>query len=232
MPDGREEEKSLLINPAVPIPPQATAIHGIRNEDVKDKPTFKQIADDLLGFVGDADLCGYNSNRFDVPMLAEEFLRAGIDFSVTCRRLIDVQNIFHKMEPRTLKGAYKFYCKKDLVDNHSACADTRATYEVLKSQLDYYKGVRYEDEKGATTPIVNDMDALSQFSTFTKYADLTGMLCFDERGKETFNFGKYKGKAVEEVFKTDPSYYDWIMRSDFPLSTKRIINEIRIRAFN
>jgi len=229
-PDGSEEEKSMRLNPTIPISPEATAIHGITNEDVFNKFTFREVAYELLDFIGDADLGGYNSNRFDIPLLVEEFLRIGIDFSLKGRRLIDVQNIFHKMEPRTLRGAYKFYCKRDLVDNHSAIADTRATYEILKSQLDYYKDVPYEDENGnVTTPVINDMDALCEFSTFIKTADLTGLIYFNEDNKEIFNFGKYKGQSVEETLRNDNSYYNWIMTADFPLSTKRVIKEIRDR---
>ncbi|MDR1846844.1 MAG: 3'-5' exonuclease [Bacteroidales bacterium] len=233
MPDGTEEEKTMRINPMIPIPPEATAIHGIRDEDVFNKFTFKEVAYELYTFIGDADLCGFNSNRFDIPMLVEEFLRIGIDFPLKGRRFIDVQNIFHKMEPRSLKGAYKYYCKKKLVDNHSAAADTRATYEILKSQLDFYQGAEYEDENGnISTPIVNDLDALHEFSIYIKCADLTGLLYYNEEGKEIFNFGQYKGKVVEDIIKTDPSYFRWVMKADFPLSTKRVIYEIMSRFSN
>ncbi|MDR1725555.1 MAG: 3'-5' exonuclease [Bacteroidales bacterium] len=228
--DGSKEEKSMKLNPTIPIPSEATAIHGITNAEVCNKFTFKEVAYELLDFIGTADLGGFNSNRFDVPILVEEFLRIGINFSLKGRHLIDVQNIFHKMEPRTLKGAYKFYCKKDLIDNHSAIADTHATYEILKAQLDYYKDVPYEDENGnISIPVVNDMEALDEFCTFIKSADLTGLLYFNDKGKEIFNFGKYKGQVVENVLRNDRSYYNWIMTADFPLSTKRVIEEIKQR---
>jgi DNA polymerase-3 subunit epsilon len=230
-PDGSEEEKAMRLNPTIPISPDATAIHGITNDDVFNKFTFQEVAYELLDFIGDADMCGFNSNRFDIPILAEEFLRIGIDFQTKGRRFIDVQNIFHKMESRSLKGAYKFYCKQNLVDNHSASADTRATYEVLKAQLDYYNGVPFEDEEGNVSyPIVNDLDALHEFSVYIKTADLTGLIHINEEGKEIFNFGKYKGKPVEDTLRSDRSYYNWIMTADFPLSTKRVIAEIKRRA--
>ncbi|MDR0790112.1 MAG: 3'-5' exonuclease [Bacteroidales bacterium] len=230
MPNGTEEEKTIRLNPQMPIPPEATAIHGITNEDVYNKLTFEEVAQELLDFIGRADLAGFNSNRFDVPMLVEEFLRVGVEFPLRGRRLIDAQNIFHKMEPRSLKGAYKFYCKKDLIDNHSASADTRATYEVLKAQLDYYNGREYEDDKGeVSVPVVNDLDALHQFSIYLKSADLAAFICYNDDGKEIFNFGKYKGQLVESVIRNDLSYYKWVMNSDFPRFTKRILEEIKNR---
>ncbi len=228
--DGSEEELTMRFNPTVPIPPETTAIHGISNEDVKDCPTFKDSAPMLAKFIGNADLCGYNSNRFDVPLLVEEFLRAEVDFPLDNRRFVDVQNIFHRMESRTLAGAVKFYLNRDHQDAHTANADTRATLEVLKAQLDKYNGVELTDEKGKkSVPIVNDIKALADFTHIGNWADLVGHFVYDKNGKECFNFGKHKGKTVEEVFKAEPSYYDWIMKSEFPLSTKRLVSEIKMR---
>lgn len=209
------------------IPEECTAIHGIHDSDVADKPTFKEMAPRLLQFIGDADLAGYNSNKFDVPMLVEEFLRAGIDFDVKKRHLVDVQNIFHKMEQRTLKAAYTFYCGKNLDNAHSADADTLATYEVLKAQLDRYKDTEFVDRDGKVScPVVNDVEALSQFTTAAQWADLAGHIGIDKHGREVFNFGKYKGEPVATVFTKEPSYYDWMMKSDFPLYTKKVITDI------
>lgn len=209
------------------IPEECTAIHGIHDSDVADKPTFKEMAPRLLQFIGDADLAGYNSNKFDVPMLVEEFLRAGIDFDVKKRHLVDVQNIFHKMEQRTLKAAYTFYCGKNLDNAHSADADTLATYEVLKAQLDRYKDAEFVDRDGKVScPVVNDVEALSQFTTAAQWADLAGHIGIDKHGREVFNFGKYKGEPVASVFTKEPSYYDWMMKSDFPLYTKKVITDI------
>ncbi len=233
MPDGSTENFTKLINPEIPIPPEITAIHGIKNEDVVDKPTFAQLAPSLDQFLQNCDLAGYNSNKFDVPMLIEEFLRCNINFDIKKRRLVDVQNIFHKMEPRTLKAAYKFYCGKELVDAHEAEADTRATYEILLAQLDHYKETRYVDKDGeVSVPIVNDMDALHDFSYNHSNADLVGHIGYNRNGKEIFNFGKNKGRVVEEVFKKEPQYYDWMMKADFPLSTKNLIQSIMLRTFN
>lgn len=212
------------------IPEVTSEIHGIYDKDVADKKSFKELAPELLAFIGNADLAGYNSNRFDVPMLVEEFLRAGIDFDTKSRHLVDVQNIFHKMEQRTLKAAYRFYCDKNLDNAHSADADTLATYEVLKAQLDRYKDAEFTDAEGKVTkPVVNDMEALSKFTTAAPWADLVGHIGFDRQHREVFNFGKHKGETVESIFEKEPSYYDWMMKSDFPLSTKRTITEIRDR---
>lgn len=217
-PNGKEEIKSRLINPEMPIPPQATAIHGIKDEDVKDCPTFKQVAKSLAIILEGADIAGFNSSRFDVPMLSEEFLRAGIDFDFKKRKFIDVQIIFHRKEPRTLSAAYKFYCEKELVDAHSAEADTRATYEVLKGQLK-----RYED-------LENDVDFLSkEFSSFNDNVDFAGRMIYDESGIEVFNFGKHKGKSVSDILKNEPSYYSWMMDGDFPLNTKQELTKIKLR---
>ncbi len=217
MPDGEEIVRTRLINPQMHIPEDATAIHGITDEDVKDQPTFAQIAKSLYKFIEGCDFGGFNSNRFDLPMLVEEFLRAGVDVDFKSRKFIDVQNIFHKMEQRTLVAAYKFYCDKDLTDAHSAEADTRATYEVLKAQLDRYSELQ------------NDVTALAEFSARGETADYAGRIGYNDKGEEVFNFGKYKGVKVSEVFQREPSYYDWMMKGDFPLYTKKVITEIRLR---
>jgi DNA polymerase-3 subunit epsilon len=232
-PDGSTKTKTLRINPEVPIPPEVTAIHGITDEDVKDAPKFREVAHDLVHFLESCDLAGFNSNHFDIPLLVEEFLRAGFDFELKGRRFIDVQNIFHKMEPRNLHAAYKFYCDKDLVNAHSAEADTIATYEILKAQLDRYKETAFKDRKGnVTLPVVNDVKSLSEFSYASKSADLVGQIVYNDKNEEIFNFGKHKGKPVAEVFKNEPSYYDWIMKSEFTLSTKKVVTSIKLRGFN
>lgn len=233
MPDGSTDTRVERIRPVdaegktIHIPEQTTAIHGIKDADVADKPSFKELAPSLLEYIGDADLAGYNSNKFDVPMLVEEFLRAGYDLDLKCRKLVDVQNIFHQMEQRTLVAAYRFYCNKELEHAHSAAADTIATYEVLKAQLDRYQGVEYKDRFGhVSQPVVNDIGALSSFTAIGQWADLVGHIGYDKAHHEVFNFGKHKGKSVEEIFEQEPSYYDWMMKSDFPLSTKKLITEI------
>ncbi len=233
LPDETEEIKTMRINPGIPIPAQASEIHGIYDKDVKDCPSFKDVANEFAAFLKNCDLGGYNSNKFDIPLLAEEFYRAGVDFEVSNRRFVDVQNIFHKMEPRTLKAAYKFYCGKSLVNAHSAEADIRATYEVLLAQLEKYDGIEYDDGKGnISVPIVNDVAALHNFSFNTRNADLVGHIVFDDKGVETFNFGKYKGRSVAEVFSKEPQYYDWMKKADFPLSTKNLLDAIMLRGFN
>ncbi|HZK07287.1 MAG TPA: 3'-5' exonuclease [Bacteroidales bacterium] len=233
MPDGSQKILTHKVNPTIPIPAFTTEIHGISDEDVKDSPTFKELAHELAQFFGNADLAGYNSNRFDIPLLMEEFLRADVDFDLSGRRFVDVQNIFHKMEPRTLKAAYRFYCNQELTNNHSAEADAMATYEILKSQLDKYHGTKYEEKNGKITePVVNDIGALSEFSEQHNNADLIGHIIYDDEKIETFNFGKHKGKSVEEVFARESSYYDWMMKGDFPLSTKKVITAIKLRSFN
>ena len=230
MPDGSEIEKLYRINPEQHIPEETTEIHGISDKDVENCPTFAQLAPELMNFIGNSDLCGYNSNKFDVPLLVEEFLRAGVDFFFFFCRIVDVQNIVHKMEPRNLKGAYKFYCDKELKDAHSANADTRATLEVFKQQLERYQGVEYEEADGTiSTPIVNDMNKLSVFTKTGNWADLVGHIYYNKEKKECFNFGKHKGVEVEKVFEIEPAYYAWMMNSDFPLSTKKLITEIRTR---
>ena len=216
-PNGTEEEKSMRINPEMSIPAESTALHHITDEDVADKPTFKQIAKELAKVFEGCDIAGYNSNRFDIPLLMEEFLRAGINIELSRQKFVDVQTIFHKMEQRTLSAAYKFYCNGDLENAHSANADTRATYEVLKAQLDRYPNLK------------NDVEFLSNFSSFNKNVDLMGRIVYNEQGVEVFNFGKYKGVSVKEVFeRRDPSYYAWMMNGDFALDTKRVITKIKL----
>lgn len=231
-PDTHTETRTYRVRPAdaagntVPIPPETTAIHGIRDCDVADMPSFKELAPQLAEFIGDSDLAGYNSNKFDVPMLVEEFLRAGVPFSLKDRFKVDVQNIFHRMESRTLKAAYRFYCNKELVNAHSADADTIATYEVLLAQLDRYHDVEYEFRGEVSKPIVNDVEALSRFTDYGNWADLVGHFVYNENHEAVFNFGKHKGKTVVSVFTEEPSYYDWMMKADFPLSTKSFLTEI------
>lgn len=211
------QKKTLRINPEMPIPAQATAVHHITDDDVKNEPTFKQIAKELANVFEGCDIAGFNSNRFDVPLLAEEFLRAEVKVDFSRRKFIDVQTIFHKMEQRTLSAAYKFYCHKDLEGAHSALADTEATYEVLKAQLDKYPSLK------------NDVEYLSAFSTQSKNVDLAGRFVYNNAGVEVFNFGKYKGRSVEEVLSTDPGYYGWMMNGDFALNTKQVLTQIKLR---
>jgi DNA polymerase-3 subunit epsilon len=218
-PNGAEEWFTTRVNPGMPIPPKAIAIHGIKDADVANAPKFRDIAKKLSVFLEGSDLAGYNANKFDIPVLAEEFLRVNIDFDFRRRRYVDVQVIFHKKEQRTLSAAYIFYCKKELAGAHGAKADTQATYEILKAQLD-----RYAD-------LENDVEKLSDFSTYNSSADFVGRIVFDEEGREVFNFGKYKGKIVEQVLKDDPSYYSWMMNGDFSLYTKKILTEIKLRDF-
>jgi DNA polymerase III subunit epsilon len=216
-PNGNEDIKHLRLNPEIPISEEATAIHGISNEDVKDEPNFKKVAKDLAKFLEGCDIAGYNSNKFDVPLLVEEFLRADVDFDMKKRNLIDVQVIFMKKEPRTLEAAYKYYCKKDLIGAHGALADTKATFEVLKSQIEHY-----ED-------LPDDVEELSKFSSHNKFADFAGRLIYDEQNQEVVNFGKYKGKLLEDVLTKDPGYYSWVQQADFPLYTKKIFTEVYLR---
>lgn len=227
LPDGGEEVYTKRINPGIPIPLASSVFHGIYDEDVKDLPKFKELGEEIAAFIGDADLAGYNSNKFDVPMLMEEFLAAGIDFSLEGRSFVDVQNIFHQMEQRTLKAAYKFYCEKSLENAHQAEADVRATYEVLKSQLSKYEGAAFEDKHGNVSyPVVNDVDALHQFTNLTKPVDFAGRLVYDEDGDVAINFGKHKGKKITDVFDIEPSYYAWMQNGDFPLYTKKVLENI------
>lgn len=215
--NGSEEKKCLRINPGMSIPKESSDIHGITDEDIKDAPVFKEVAKDIAKFIEGCDLGGYNSNRFDIPLLAEEFLRADVDIDMRKRKFVDVQTIFHKMEQRTLSAAYRFYCEKELVGAHGADADTMATYEILKSQLD-----RYSD-------LENDIASLSEFTTQVKNVDFAGFIALDKNGVEIFNFGKNKGKAVEKVLTEQPGYYAWIMNADFPLYTKKVLTELKLR---
>ncbi len=226
-PGGKEETLTLKVNPEMPIPAESSMFHGIYDEDVKDLPTFRERAQEIADFIADADLAGYNSNKFDVPMLMEEFLRAGVDFSLDGRSFVDVQNIFHQMEQRTLKAAYKFYCNENLDNAHTAEADVKATYEVLKAQLAKYENVEYEDKHGVVSkPVVNDVEALHAFTNLSKPVDFAGRLVFDADGDPTINFGKHKGKKVVDVFEVEPSYYSWMQNGDFPLYTKKVLEGI------
>ena len=215
--DGSKQIKTRRINPEMPIPAEATAVHGISDEDVKDEPTFKQIAKSLAQFIEGCDFGGFNSNRFDLPVLVEEFMRAGVDVDFKRRKYVDVQNIFHKKEQRTLVAAYKFYCDKDLENAHSAEADTLATYEVLEAQIE-----RYGD-------IGKTVEELAAFSTHGETVDFAGRIALNEKGEEVFTFGKYKGRSVAEIFQKEPSYYSWLLNGDFPQYTKKIFTEIYIR---
>ena len=217
-PNGKEETKTRRINPEMPIPPESTAIHGITDEDVKDCPTFKQVAKSFVDLLEGCDMAGFNSSRFDVPMLTEEFLRAGVDFDTDNKKFVDVQIIFHRKEQRTLEAAYAFYCDKKLENAHSAEADVIATYEVLKSQLDKYNDLE------------NDINFLSkEYSSFNNNVDLAGRIIFNDKGVEVFNFGKHRGKSVIEVLNKEPSYYSWMMDGDFPLNTKKVLTKLRLR---
>ena len=216
-PDGSEEVKTRRINPGMPIPPESTQVHGITDDDVKDEPRFEQIAKSLAAYIEGCDLAGYNSNKFDIPVLVEEFLRAGVDVDLKKRKFVDVQTIFHKMEQRTLVAAYRFYCDRELEGAHSAEADTLATYEVLKAQLD-----RYPD-------LENDVEFLARFTEQNRCADYAGRILYDKDDVEVFGFGKYKGRPVAEVFREEPGYYSWMMNGDFPMYTKKVITEIRLR---
>jgi DNA polymerase-3 subunit epsilon len=228
--DNSTETKTQKINPEMPIPDVVSQIHGIYDKDVVDCQTFKQAAPELLRFIGNADFAGYNSNKYDIPLLAEEFLRAELDFDLEGRKLVDVQNVFHFMEPRNLSAAYKFYCNKPLVNAHSAEADVLATFEIFKAQIQRYEGLEVEDAKGnRSVPIVNDIPKLSELTSKSKNADLAGRIVFNEKGEEVFAFGKHKDKSVIEVFKKEPSYYNWMMQGDFPLYTKKIITKIRLK---
>jgi len=226
-PDGSEEEKVWRINPKIPISKEAKAVHGISNADLKNEPVFEEVADEILQFVENCDLAGYNSNKFDLPLLVEEFLRIDKDFELRDRKCIDVQNIFHKMEPRNLSAAYRFYCQKELTNAHQALADTRATLEILKGQLEKYEGKIHEDTKtGKISTVENNVKMLGDFSRENRVVDFAGHIVFNENDEEVFNFGKYKGVPVKKVFIFEPPYYDWMMKADFPLYTKKIITKI------
>ncbi|MEA4937145.1 MAG: 3'-5' exonuclease [Paludibacter sp.] len=219
-PNGKEESKCMLINPEMPIPAEATAIHKITNEAVADCPTFKQVVNEIVKDFEGCDLAGYNSNRFDIPLLAEEFLRAEADIDLSRRKFVDVQVIFHKKEQRTLSAAYKFYCDKDLEGAHDASVDTMATYEILQSQLD-----RYPD-------LNNDIEFLSKYTMQNNNVDFAGKFIFNEKGEEIFNFGKYKGQRVTDVLKNDTGYFGWMLSGDFSLHTKKVLTNIKLRNFN
>ena len=216
-PDQREEMKTYRVNPTVPISEEATSIHGIRDDDVKNAPTFNEIAKTLVNNFEGCDFAGYNANKFDLPLLAEEFIRANIDFDLKKRKVIDVQVIFYKREQRTLSAAYQFYCDKDLTDAHSAEADTRATYEVLQSQLDMYPDLQ------------NCVDSLSEYSAHTRSVDFVGRIVYNDKDEEIFNFGKFKGQTVVSVLAKEPAYYSWMMNADFPLYTKKVLTAIKLR---
>ncbi len=213
-PNGNKESRTWLVNPTIPIPNEITAIHGISDKQVENEPPFKELAAEILGLIHNCDLAGYNSNKFDIPLLAEEFLRAGIDFDIKNRRAIDVQNIFHRLEQRTLVAAYRFYCNKDLKDAHSAEADTLATYEVLLAQLDKYKELE------------NNVDFLAEFSERGgKFADMAGFIRFNAKGEEVLSFGKYRDVTLAQIWKDNPGYFSWINQADFPLYTKNIMSD-------
>lgn len=216
-PSGEKESRTWLVNPEIPIPPETTAIHGITDEDVEDKPTFKELAPQVVQMIEGSDVAGFNSNRFDIPLLAEELLRVGQDLDLKKCRPIDVQVIFHKMEPRNLSAAYKFYCDKDLINAHSAEADTLATYEILKAQI-----AKYEE-------LENSIDFLSEYSQHFENADFAGFIGYDDDGHEIFKFGKYKGKKVEDVLEKDKGYFGWLQNADFPLYTKKVLTAIQLR---
>jgi DNA polymerase-3 subunit epsilon len=219
-PNGTTESKTWLVNPTIPIPPQTTAVHGITNEKVANEPTFKELANTIHAMIKDSDLGGFNSDRFDIPLLAEEMLRAGVDFDMKNRVSVDVQTIFHKKEERTLSAAYKFYCNESLENAHSAEADTMATYEILKAQLE-----RYPD-------LENDMKSLSEYTTRKKSVDFAGFIALNNDGKEIFTFGKNKGLLVEDVLEKEPGYYSWIQNADFPLYTKKVLTAIKLKKLN
>lgn len=218
-PNGNEEAKTMRINPGIHIPKEASEVHGIYDQDVADCPTFAEAAPGIWEFIKGCDLGGFNSNHFDIPMLAEEFLRAGLMADLSKCRRVDVQNIYHKLERRTLIAAYKFYCHKNLEDAHSALADTRATYEVLCAQLDYYPET-----------LQNNIDFLADYSQMNRNVDFAGRIIKDDKGVELFNFGKYKGMPVADVLRRDPGYFSWMMQGDFTLNTKQVLTEIALRS--
>lgn len=230
MPDGSELIKTKRIHPEIPIPLASSLIHGIYDEDIKDEPTFKEVAKEIVDFIGDSDLAGYNSNKYDIPLLLEEFLRAGVDLNMEGRQFVDVQNIFHQMEQRTLKAAYKFYCNKEIINAHSAEADIKATYEVLLAQLDKYQDTEFEDKQGnKSIPVKNDVESLHAFTNINKVVDFAGRMVYNENGEEVINFGKHKGRTVEQIFDAEPSYYAWMKKGDFPLYTIKKLDEIWAR---
>jgi DNA polymerase III subunit epsilon len=231
MPNGEALRRHHIINPTIPIPKESTRFHGLTDEDVKDKPTFKEVAKDYARFFEGADLAGFSMMKLDIPMLVEEFLRCGIDFDYSRKKILDAQKIFHLMEKRTLKAAYKFYLNKDLGDSHTAEADTDATLEILLAQIERYDGQDVTDASDRKIgEIKNDIDTLAKL-TQADMVDLAGRMIRNERGEEIFNFGKHKNRLVTEVLKQEPAYYDWVMNGDFPIDTKRKLTEIKLRAF-
>ncbi len=228
--NGDEEQRRWLLDPEIPISEESSKVHGYTNEMLAGEPTFREKAKEIALFIGNSDLAGYNILKFDLPMLVEEFLRVGYEFDLKNRAFIDVMNIYMKMEPRTLKSAYRHFCHAELEGAHGAMADTKATYDVLRAMLDKYQGVDYEDGKGNKSQgPTNDMKQLADFSAHHRNADLSGQIIFDEEGNEIFMFGKHKGKGVEDVFRMEPPYYDWIMKNDFPLYTKKVVTAIKLR---
>ena len=230
--NGEVIKKTQRINPTIPIPTESSLIHGIYDEDIKDAPTFKSMAKEFAKFLEGSDLAGFNILKFDIPVLVEEFLRADVDFDTSKRKVVDVQKIFHMMEKRNLSSAYKFYCQKNLENAHSAEADTIATMEILEAQVQKYEGMDVTDMKGNKVGIIeNDIDTLHRL-TNKNMVDLAGRMVYNNEGEEVFNFGKHRNKKVIEVFRNEPSYYDWMMKGDFPLETKRRLTEIKLRGFN
>jgi DNA polymerase-3 subunit epsilon len=226
-PDGSEDVLTLRVHPGIPIPLESSLVHGIYDEHIKDEKQFHELGQQIADFIHDSDLAGYNSNKFDIPMLMEEFLRSGVQFDLDNRHFVDVQNIFHQMEQRTLKAAYQFYCDKSIVNAHSAEADTRATMEVLLAQIERYENKEWEDKKGnISVPVVGDVEALHKFTNLSRPVDFAGRMVYNEQGEELINFGKHKGKRVEDVLNVEPSYYSWMMQGDFPLYTKRKLEQI------
>jgi DNA polymerase-3 subunit epsilon len=228
MPNGEVLRKSNILNPTIPILKESTAIHGISEEDVRDKPTFRDVAKDYAKFFEGADLSGFNILKFDVPVLVEEFLRAGVEFDYSRKRIVDAQKIYHMMEKRNLATAYRFYCHKELENSHSAEADTQATMEVLLAQIDKYEDQPVTDGLGNPMGFIkNDMEELNRL-TASDIIDLAGRMVRNGKGEAFFNFGKHRNKAVLHVLKDEPSYYDWMMNGDFPLDTKRKLTEIKL----
>lgn len=219
-PNGNKESRTWLVNPTIPIPAASTAVHGITNEKVANEPMFKELASTIHNMIKDSDLAGFNSDRFDIPLLAEELLRAGVDFDMKNRVSVDIQTIFHKKEERTLSAAYKFYCGQNLENAHSAEADTMATYEILKAQFDFYEDLPH------------DMRSLSEYTTRKKSVDFAGFIALDKDNEEIFTFGKHKGVKVEKVLEAEPGYFGWIQNADFPLYTKKVLTAIKLRKFN
>lgn len=218
-PNGNSESKTWLVNPTIPIPKGASDVHGITDERVANEPTFKELAKTIHNMIKDSDLAGYNSDRFDIPLLAEEMLRAEVDFDLGNRVTVDVQTIFHKMEQRTLSAAYKFYCGKTLDNAHSAQADTNATYEILKSQLDRYPELE------------NNIKTLSEFTTRKQAVDFAGFIVLNDKNEEIFTFGKHKGRKVEDILEEEPGYFGWVLNADFPLYTKKVLTAIKLKKF-